>query len=182
MKKQRASAEQLRELLHYDPATGVLTWKPRDISLFKSKRDWLIWNTRFAGKQAMTATNEHGYFVGRVFRVLYKAHRVVWAIVHGNHPKEIDHINGVRSDNRLANLRDVDRSNNMRNAARRKDNSTGVTGVSVSKATGKYRAQINTGETYISLGYFDTVAKAAAARKEAEAALLFHENHGRAST
>lgn len=72
------------------------------------------------------------------------AHRIIWEMHNGEIPQgmEIDHINGVKNDNRIENLRCVDRMVNCKNAAMRKDNKTGQTGVSYNKAKGKYTVQL----------------------------------------
>jgi len=70
------------------------------------------------------------------------SHRVIWAMVYGEQPPtEIDHINGVRTDNRLTNLRGVSRGEQCRNAARRKDTKI-VTGVSFSSRAKKFVVQV----------------------------------------
>jgi hypothetical protein len=100
-------------------------------------------------------------------------------MVHGYWPKEVDHINGDSCDNRLVNLREVNHQQNMRNAKRRSDNSSGATGVYYIKATGRWIAQIRVDNRGRHLGAFNSFEEAVAARKAAEVALGFHENHGR---
>jgi hypothetical protein len=115
--------EFLRSVLRYDAVTGGLEWRERPVESFidravkMSPQDVMrSWNTRFAGKPAMTAKSAAGYRFGNIKRSVVYAHRVAWAIVHGAWPSQsIDHINGFRDDNRLANLRDVSHGDNMRN-------------------------------------------------------------------
>ncbi len=179
MKTQPINAAVLREFLDYDAETGKLAWKPRDRRWFSSDRAHTIWNVRFAGKPAFTA-DSCGYRIGAVFRITLKAHRVIWMIVHGEWPPEdVDHINGVRSDNRLANLRAVSRSVNLHNVAKRSDNLSGVTGVHWHAKANKWAAEIKVDGAALYLGLFETVEAAAEARKRAEAAHGYHENHGR---
>jgi hypothetical protein len=105
----------------------------------------------------------------------YKIHRLIWALVHGEWPIEIDHINGDPGDNRLANLREVDRAGNMRNTARVCDRYPGV-----APRDGKWTARISVGDSYVvQLGTFATEAEAIAARCGAERVLGYHPNHGR---
>ncbi|WP_367273572.1 HNH endonuclease [Pluralibacter sp.] len=94
---------------------------------------------------------------------------------------QIDHINGRRDDNRLANLRLVDAAQNSRNRKRQQNNSTGVTGVYPYKDTGRFCVQIGSGKSRIFLGIFDTLFDAACARKSAEINSHYHPNHGRAA-
>ena len=105
------------------------------------------------------------------------AHRLAWLYVYGCWPDEIDHINQIRDDNRIANLRSVDRTTNCQNASRQKSES-GVTGL-VKRYTGKWEARIQVNKKYIYLGIFSTKSEAIAARKAANVKYGFHENHGK---
>lgn len=138
------------------------------------------WNDRYAGEPAFTALNGAGYSVGRVFRRGLRAHRVAWAIYYGEHPKhEIDHKDGVRSNNAIKNLRDVPRLQNAKNICRPTTNTSGQIGVSRRRKNGRWHAYIDNDGKRISLGYFCTLGEAAKARKLAEKRLGYHENHGR---
>ncbi|WP_410702339.1 HNH endonuclease signature motif containing protein [Citrobacter braakii] len=129
--------------------------------------------------------NTHGYlwFLHNGKRFLN--HRVIWESLHGEIPPgmQIDHVNGNRADNRIANLRLVDSSTNAKNRKTQFNNSTGVNGVYPYKDTGRYCAQIGskTSGTRKFLGIFDTLFDAACARKSAEIELNYHPNHGRRS-
>ncbi|WP_017903577.1 HNH endonuclease signature motif containing protein [Pseudomonas asplenii] len=107
----------------------------------------------------------------------YKAHRVIWLCVYGNWPGELDHINGNRSDNRIENLREVSRQENLRNQKVRTNSSTGAMGVT--REGRKWRARIRVDGAFIHLGYFDSIDEAVAARRAANIKYGFHENHGR---
>lgn len=166
----------LRQLLAYDPETGKLTWLPRPREMFQTNRHCGVWNARYAAQPALANTSQ-GYHRGNVFDQPYKAHRVAWALHHGEWPDgDIDHINGVPSDNRIANLRVVDHQTNMRNLKRRGTNTSGVTGVSWFARHQKWQVRIGASH----LGYFDTLEAATAARLAAEGEQGFHPNHGRA--
>ena len=176
------SPEVLRQLLRYEPETGKLFWKEREISHFDHTSDpaaqMARWNSRHAGAEALTCRQHWGHMTGSVLGINVAAHRVVWAIHHGSWPSEmIDHINGDASDNRIENLRDATPQENSRNQKRRRNNTSGVLGVN--RVDGKWRAQIHHNGRNLTLGRFSTIEEAAAARKEAETMLGYHDNHGR---
>lgn len=169
----------LRKLLSYDPDTGLMTWKRRPPEMFKAENRANAWNAKHAGNVAFTATVAKGYLGGAIFGNLYYAHRVAYAIHHGKWPaKQIDHISGDKTDNRIANLRDVSRSVNARNTAMLSSNTSGVCGVSWHKGSGKWQSHIRSGGKHRYLGLFDNLDDAAAARKAAEAGHGFTERHG----
>lgn len=180
------SPEILRHVLRYEPETGRLFWRRRSVEMFKNDERktaevhcrW--WNSRYAGREAFTALDSHGYRRGRVMSKALLAHRVIWAICTSAWPNDmIDHQNGVRTDNRFENLREATASENQRNAKRKSTNTTGVTGVSFVKSSGKFNAYIWHDDKSRCLGYFDSIEEAFCARKAAESKLSFHPNHGR---
>lgn len=172
--------EVLRELLDYDPETGTLTWKKRDVSYFPNEASCRSWNTRYAGRTAFTYTHFEGYKYGGIFSASHKAHRVAWAIYNGEWPKDhIDHINGNRADNRIVNLRVVSCSENLRNQKIRKNNKSGVMGVSWRSDAGKWVVRITVNSRLMNLGLFSSFDEAVAVRKAAEREYGYHENHGR---
>lgn len=172
----------LKSAVKYDPETGGFTWISRPAETFASKSAHRSWLTRFGGKAAFTQRESNGYFVGRIHGVRYKAHRVAWLLTYGRWPDNcIDHINGDRSDNRISNLRDVSKADNARNAKRRVNCTSGVTGVHWNRARQKWRAIIHFNKRCIHLGLFDTIEEAAAAREAANDDYGFGDHHGRAA-
>jgi hypothetical protein len=172
--------EELRALLRYEPETGRLFWRERPPEMFATPRAFSTWTARFAGKEAMTAINNYGYRFGTISGRPHLAHRVAWTITSGAWPDaEIDHINGVRTDNRITNLREADRRANARNVGRRLDNSSGCTGVQWHAHSKKWLARIKVNYRQFYLGTFERREDAIAARKAAEVKHGFHENHGR---
>ena len=173
--------EDLRNLLEYNPETGLLRWRVRPASLFSSQRSCSTWNARYAGQPAMTAKNAHGYAGGPILGKTYLAHRVIWAIAKGFWPEgEIDHVNGDRTDNRLSNLREVDHRENSMNASKSHNNSSGETGVYWRSDNRKWAAKIGIEGKLVHLGCFDTFDEAVAARKLAANAQGFSDRHGNA--
>ena len=172
--KKTAPIDFVRKLFHYNSETGEFVWKQRDASMFsngkisaetKAKR----FNTRYAGKSA-TVNHSNGYKNVSVMGYSFiRAHRVAWAIFHGAWPTDdVDHINGDREDNRIANLRLATRSENLRNKRKFPKNKSGYVGVSFYKERGNWNAKIGVNGKYINLGYFSTKEEAAKARAEAE--------------
>lgn len=159
----------VQELLDYDPEVGVFTWKPRHLLWFKDKRSWKIWNTKFAGK-TVGAIGPNGYVVTTVLGQSVYGHRIAWLWMTGEWPTLIDHIDQNRSNNRWANLREATHTMNMQNAKIRSDNTSGVKGVTWSKARQCWVAQIQVKGMGLFLGHFDTMSEALDARKKAELA------------
>jgi len=174
--KPMPTAEVIRELLDYVPETGEFTWKPRALRYFPDERACKIWNTRFSGKPALCTVASNGYSYGAIFGENFSSHRVAWLHAKGVVPVEIDHVNGDRLDNRLANLRNVDRSLNCRNLAIRRKNTSGQIGVSWNKAMKAWDVRVGKDR----VGFFKVFDEAVAARKAAEAG-EYHPNHGRSA-
>lgn len=168
----------LRKLLDYNPETGSLTWRERPASMFEGRERSAshcaaIWNARYAGTPALAAKKANGYLYGSIDDRHVHAHRVAFKWMTGVDPDDVDHIDGDRTNNRYANLRNCTRSENLRNAKRNKRNQTGVSGVRIKR--GKWNARIGS----LNIGTFDTFEEAASARKAAEREHGYHHNHGR---
>lgn len=156
------TAERLRELLDYDPATGVFTWRKN------------LCNSVGAGDLAGT-THRTGYRVIQVAKRLYLAHRLAWLYMHGHWPKSLlDHINRVKTDNRIVNLREVSQSENRQNCLKLRSNTSGYKGVTKSQVKGRWQAQITVNGRGKYLGLFDTPELAHEAYVKAAAILHTH--------
>jgi hypothetical protein len=154
---------QLKELLHYDPDTGVF-------SHILSRHGVTI-NAK-AG-----CLHQKGYVRISVKCIKYEAHRLAWLYMYGVWPKDqIDHINQIKSDNRITNLRESNSSLNQQNTNLRADNTSGYKGVSWRKGINKWVVCIYLNNTKIHLGYFDNLDDAIAARKQAEEQLHTHRS------
>ncbi len=120
--------------LRYVPSSGKLYWRERPASHFRSSGLQRSWNERFSGKEAFTATHGAGYLHGTLGGKTVLAHRVAWFLHCGSWPEgEIDHINGLRTDNRIKNLRVATRQQNAANNAASAGHSSKYKGVSKSK-------------------------------------------------
>jgi len=175
--------EMLHKLLICDAEAGTLTWRERTPDMFEHAKfpnqACASWNGRYAGKLASIA-NSDGYKIGKIFNKAYKAHRVIWAIHHGEWPAhEIDHINGNKSDNRIGNLRDVTSAENARNQSMRSINTSGCMGVSFHATRNKWEAHIGVDGKKEYLGIFIEKSDAIAARAAAEIKYKYHKHHGR---
>lgn len=137
----------LRSLLFYNAATGKFSW------LSGQRR----------GKEA-GSINDEGYRAIRVLSGVYKAHRLAWFYCHGEWPRFfIDHANGDKTDNRLENLRECSRRQNMANSRVRRDSRSGLKGVFASKCGKFWKARIWESGVLTDLGRFQTKEQAHAA-------------------
>lgn len=152
----KLTQKRLKELLHYDPDTGIFTWKVRPANCLQ------------IGDVA-GGTDFYGYCRIRVLGKICKAHRLAFLYMEGYMPENcVDHINRIRNDNRWCNLREVSRSCNAKNREFCPSDTTGVVGVRFYKTMGKWGARIHVNRSRVYLGCFETKTDAAKARWEAE--------------
>lgn len=148
MSKKSVTRERLLELLDYNPDTGVFVWR--------TYRGGKIRQGSIAG-----AYDTYGYRQILIDKHTYRAHRLAWLYVYGVWPERaIDHINGVRDDNRIANLRDVCLVTNRQNQAAAEG-----AGARFHKRIGKWQSSITSKGQYFHIGYF-------ASREDAHAAYM----------
>ena len=157
--------ERLKELFSYDADTGHLTRKVARGHEAKGAR---------AG-----ALNKHsGYRQVKIDNILHQEHRLIWLFIHGSFPPVyIDHINSIRNDNRISNLRKATSSENKMNQGLQSNNTSGFKGVGYYKASGKYRARIGINGTTKYLGYYTTPEEAHIVY--CEASLKYHKEFSR---
>ena len=168
MPKEILTQEKLKRVLSYCPATGLFKRKERTANSVR------IGDT--AG-----CVNKIGYIQVSVNGRLHYGHRLAFLYMEGVFPVgQVDHVSGCRSDNRWANLRAVSNRENQRNAARGKNNTSGVTGVSWDEPRGKWSVRIGRNSKSVAVGRFANFEAAVSARKEAEVRYGYHKNHGRA--
>lgn len=171
----------VRELLDYDPETGALTWRMRGQKWFSSARAWKAWNNRFADHVTATAQGTYGYLLVGVLGRKYRTHRLIWLWMMGDWPTDqIDHLNHNRADNRWCNLRLVTHAENGKNQSIRVTNTSGAMGVWWDSKRNSWQAYIDASGRRIHLGRYTTKTDAIIARKAAERAHGYHENHGAA--
>jgi hypothetical protein len=163
----RVSPQQLRELLSYNPLTGVALWRVRLESHFDNVATCARWNTRYAGKIAGGVDKATGYIRISVDNKHYALHRVIWAIMTGEWPPEVDHEDTDKLNNKWTNLRKATHSQNSANRVRQPNNTSGFKGVSWSASADKWRAYIVIEKKQIHLGNFDDINDAKNAYKTA---------------
>jgi hypothetical protein len=147
------SIKTLDRLFYYNPETGIVTGRKKRHGKKKPGR-------------VVGSPNNDGYLQILIGYKSYKLHRVVWKLHYREDPhgREIDHINGVRDDNRIKNLRLVTRGENMMNKCMHKNNTSGHTGVYWDKSKNRYVAELGGKK----LGHFKTLQEAVTRRKEGE--------------
>lgn len=139
----------LRELLNYDPETGVFTWRA---------------SRKQANAGDVVGTVAEGYVRINIYGVVLRANRVAIAITTGEWPEgDVDHADTDSTNNRLSNLRVATRSQNCANAKRKSRNTSGYKGVSFCKKKHQWRAYVTVGGKQSHLGYFDSPEEAHAA-------------------
>lgn len=156
--------DRLKELMDYDPLTGIFTRKKRTAMRQKIG-------------EAVGVEMKKGYLKCGIDNKEYFMHRLAWLFMTGDIPNMVDHINQDKKDNRFSNLRSVTNSQNLRNMSRSKRNTSGFTGVSYSNNYQQWVAQIHANGKRM-LKRFDLKFDAIECRKAWNKEYRFHKNHG----
>ena len=137
----------VQDLLSYDSESGIFQWKKKRRGISTSKQ--------------LGTCNGFGYLRITVLGKSYYAHRLAWFYVHGEWPIQIDHINGIKGDNRISNLRACSDLQNMQNKIKSQSNSKSkVLGVSWHKKAKKWQAHICIYKERKYLGLFSSIGEA----------------------
>lgn len=152
--REKLTQEYLKACIYYDPGTGIFTAK-------------LPLNTRKEGDVLGSGGSSHGYLSVLVAQRSYLAHRLAWFYVYGEWPEQIDHIDRNRHNNRLSNLRPCTHQENTWNVGLRGQTASGVVGVNWNQLRRKWVAKISMNRQSKTLGYFDELSDAQAARQDA---------------
>jgi len=175
--------ETIQAFLSYDPDSGIFTWNYRDLHWFKSLNSQSRWNNMHAGKFAGSVyRGQTGYqciHINIMGKVL-KAHRLAWTYITGSEPPaQVDHKDQDGTNNKWSNLRDANNLN-ARNASKRKDNTSGVSGVSRDKKSGKWVARtMDKHGKYKSLGNYTSIDDAAAVVEKFRSENGYTKEHGK---
>ena len=162
--------ELLKSMFHYSPTTGEFT------RTHKVSKTGTLVKCSFISSSLGSA----GYLRVSVNRKSYLVHRLVFLYMTGQFPTDnVDHVNGVRTDNRWSNLRTVDQRNNSMNTTLSVRNMTGTTGVFWDSVRERYMANIMVNGKTIFLGRFTDKCDAVTARLSANTEYKFHANHGK---
>jgi hypothetical protein len=148
---------------------GILIWRIRPLHHFCDVWRQRIFTSRQSGKEAGTIIQ--GYKIVRFSWGRVGVHRIVFLMHNGYLPKEVDHINGIPSDNRIENLRASSHSENLRNMKTPTSNTSGKKGVYFHKHTKRWAAQIHMDGKWKHLGLFKTFTDATKRREDAEIAV-----------
>lgn len=155
------TAKYVRECFDYNAEKGEFTWKQRPLHHFASQHGQKCCNAYYAGKPAKGCPNTKGYLQIRVNKKLYFAHRLAWLHFYGEHPKDqIDHINCIKTDNRISNLREATNFENSRNTKINSRNKSGFKGVRWHVRDKVWRAEIRINKKYVYLGSFKSPEEA----------------------
>jgi hypothetical protein len=163
--RQALTQKEVKMLFSYNELTGILTRKVRTSNRVK------------VGDEVGCLRDDY-YLDVNINHKLYRVHRIIWLLVYGYMPEFIDHINHIRNDNRLLNLREVSRQENNQNTTKQKNNKSGRVGVHFDNKRSKWVAQITINGKATPLGRFNFKKDAIEARKNAEIANGYHINHG----
>ena len=166
MTKAEQAIKDASKFLSYDPETGHFTRIKGHYAM-----PYLI------GKRAGTL-NDRGYRGVRINGIIVSEHRVAWYLMHGTLPEQIDHINGIKDDNRIVNLRAATREQNYWNKPKTIKNTSGFKGVQKLKDCNRWSASITANKKNYYLGLFESAE--AAHHAYLEAAKLHHKEFARA--
>ncbi|MEM8060592.1 HNH endonuclease signature motif containing protein [Morganella morganii subsp. sibonii] len=155
----------LLESLHYNPDNGLFTWIKR------------VSNRVKVGEIA-GSLSDTGYIDIRFKGKLFRAHRLAWFYVHNKWPDDvIDHINNIKTDNRLCNLRDVPVTVNASNLSKKSSSSSGYTGVTWCKSSRKWRVKIQVNGRHFHIGRYERICDAVQAYERAKAIVIINKTN-----
>ena len=169
MKKQLPNQDELLKIFKYDPVTG---------NIYKKNLQGVAGNKVGAILKNMGGKRYYRVRIPGHGRSEFLSHRVIFKMVHGYDPIEVDHIDGNGLNNALVNLRESNPVSNHQNVRKSTRNTSGIVGVSRTRCKTKWRARIRVGKDDILLGVFVNFEDAVRVRLEANIRYKYHKNHG----
>ncbi|AUR82102.1 hypothetical protein NVP1021C_39 [Vibrio phage 1.021.C._10N.222.51.F9] len=172
---------QLKQLLHYNPETGVFTWLPRPETMFASKAAYKCWNAKYPHKKAgsIDTTNRVNYIRIVIHNKTYAAHKLAFLYMENRIPDvKVTHVDLDTLNNSWGNLKESTDLEVQSNRKLTSGSKSGVLGVKIKK-NGKYEVCIRKNSKYMYIGCFSDFFEAVCARKSAEKKHQFHTSHGR---
>jgi hypothetical protein len=164
--RKRITQPQLKEILSYDQETGIFVWIKPTSKRFK------------VGDRAGSKCKTHGYRHIGIMGISYGEHRLAWLYVYGEFPEQTDHINHIRDDNRIKNLRDVSPADNAKNLSIYSNSESGIAGVVWQKKSYRWKSMIAVNGKDLYLGVYVDKFEAICVRMSANNKYGYHENHG----
>ncbi|MDP8268297.1 MAG: HNH endonuclease signature motif containing protein [Candidatus Tenebribacter davisii] len=155
LKKVTPTQKEVRKLFSYNKKTGVLRWKCPNCPRIK------------IGDIIKDSCN--GYLRVGIGNSRFYAHQIIWIGFYGYLPKnDIDHINRIKNDNRICNLRELTHKRNLQNTGNFKHNTSGIKGVYYCKSRNKWESKIKINQKTIHLDRYVDFDNAVCARLAAE--------------
>jgi hypothetical protein len=145
--------EEAHRLFEY--RDGMLFWKIRPLSDFKTEGRHVQWNERYGHKQVGSCAGK--YVNVSINKIRHQVHRIIFLMHYGYLPKVVDHINGKTQDNRIENLRAATYTENQRNSRINKNSSSGVKNVVWHKQRCKWNVRLTINHKNKSFGLYDDI-------------------------
>lgn len=171
----------VKEIFDYSPSTGYITHKTRDRRFFNRGQDWKRWNNKYAGERAGNMKRDakgYTYRVVGIFGKQYTEHYIIWLIMKGYMPDRLGHHNRDACDNKWENIYEAKIEESNRNQSKRKDNTSGITGVHWCGKINKWVAQVRVNGKKHHVGCFCDLASAEKEVKVFRRGMGFSELHG----
>lgn len=176
--------ELLKELVTYNKDTGEMFWKPRDGHHFTRPSSSNVFNGKWANKQVGSICS-YGYLQTTIhikplgLKLNIKVHQLAWLYEYGTFPIGIDHLNGVRLDNRISNLREADQEINNKNMVKPSHNKSGLAGVHFDSSRNKWQVQVKKRGKRVFCKRYGTLLDACSSLISFRNSNGFSQRHGR---
>lgn len=165
------------ELFSYERDTGNLYWKKRPATSKSNNIFNSLFAHKIAGSISTSKSSKTSYIAVKTKLRTEKAHRIIFAMIYGYTPKEVDHIDHNGLNNKLENLRASNSRDNSKNMPMQKSNKSGCIGVNWHKAAKKWHARaVNLNGERVDLGRYDDINEAIRVRKKYEKEFMYYDD------